>query len=128
MADISFQEYPEKPVVIGNLSVLFMKQSRFVPLQLDGDTLRIAMADPGDFYTIDTLKLACNLNIEVCQGKEEDILGAIERLYGTGSQSLEMIIEEAGKDSDDISSDGVVDADHLRDLASEAPIIRLVNR
>ena len=92
MADISFQEYPEKPVVIGNLSVLFMKQSRFVPLQLDGDTLRIAMADPGDFYTIDTLKLACNLSIEVCQGKEEDILGAIERLYGTGSQSLEMII------------------------------------
>ena len=32
MADISFQEYPGKPIVIGNLSVLFMKQSRFVPL------------------------------------------------------------------------------------------------
>lgn len=128
MADISFQEYPAKPVVIGNLSVLFMKQSRFVPLQMEGDTLRIAMADPGDFYTIDALKLACHVNIEVCQGGEEEILGAIERLYGTGSQSLEMIIEEAGKDSDDISSEGVVDADHLRDLASEAPIIRLVNR
>jgi len=128
MADISFQEYPEKPVVVANLSVLFMKQSRFVPLHLDGDTLRIAMADPGDFYTIDTLKLACGLNIEVCRGREEEILAAIEKLYGTGSQSLEMIIEEAGKDTDDISSDGVVDADHLRDLASEAPIIRLVNR
>ena len=128
MADISFQEYPEKPVVVANLSVLFMKQSRFVPLHLDGDTLRIAMADPGDFYTVDTLKLACGLNIEVCRGREEDILAAIEKLYGTGSQSLEMIIEEAGKDTDDISSDGVVDADHLRDLASEAPIIRLVNR
>ena len=128
MADISFQEYPTKPVIIGNLSVLFMKQSRFIPLQLDDDTLRIAMADPGDFYTVDTLKLASNLNIEVCRGREEDILAAIERLYGTGSQSLEMIIEEAGKGADDISSEGVVDADHLRDLASEAPIIRLVNR
>ena len=128
MDAISFQEYPAKPVVIGNLSTLFMKQSRFVPLQLDDDTLRIAMADPGDFYIIDTLKLASNLNVEVCQGREEDILEAIERLYGTGSQSLEMIIEEAGKDTYDISSDGVVDADHLRDLASEAPIIRLVNR
>lgn len=128
MADVSFQEYPGKPVIIGNLSVLFMKQSRFVPLQLDGDTLKIAMVDPGDFYTIDTLKLASSLNIEVCRGREEDILGAIERLYGTGSQSLETIIEEAGKGTDDISSEGVVDADHLRDLASEAPIIRLVNR
>jgi general secretion pathway protein E len=128
MADISFQEYPAKPVVIGNLSVMFMKQSRFIPLQMEGDTLRIAMADPGDFYTTDTLKLACNLNLEVCRGREEDILEAIDRLYGAGSQSLEMIIEEAGRDTDDISSDGVVDADHLRDLASEAPIIRLVNR
>ena len=128
MADISFQEYPGKPIVIGNLSVLFMKQSRFVPLHLDGDTLKIAMVDPGDFYTIDALKLTSNLNIEACRGREEDILGAIERLYGTGSQSLEMIIEEAGKGTDDISSEGMVDADHLRDLASEAPIIRLVNR
>ena len=128
MADISFQEYPAKPVVIGNLSVMFMKQSRFIPLHIEGDTLRIAMADPGDFYTIDTLKLACNLNLEVCRGREEDIFEAIDRLYGAGSQSLEMIIEEAGRDTDDISSDGMVDADHLRDLASEAPIIRLVNR
>ncbi len=128
MAHISFNEYPAKPVVIGSLPVMFMKQSRFVPLQMDRETLRIAMADPGDFYTIDTLKLACNLNIEACQGREEDILAAIERLYGSGSQSLEMIIEEAGRDRDDISSDGIVDADHLRDLASEAPIIRLVNR
>jgi hypothetical protein len=77
MADISYLEYPAKPVVIGNLSALFMKQSRFVPLQMEGDTLRIAMADPGDFYTIDTLKLACNLNIEVCHGREDEILAAI---------------------------------------------------
>lgn len=128
MTPISYKEYPEKPVVIDNLSVVFMRQSGFVPLGLDGDSLRIAMVDPEDFYTIDAVELACNVNIEACQGKEEDILGAIERLYGTGSQSMEMIIEEAGKDTDETSSDAVIDADHLRDLASEAPIIRLVNR
>ncbi len=128
MTIISYNEYPEKPVVIENLSILFMKQSRFVPLSLEGDSLRIAMADTEDFYTIDTLGLACNVNIEAFRGKEEDILEAIDRLYGSGSQSMEMIIEEAGRETDDISSDGVFDADHLRDLASEAPIIRLVNR
>jgi len=125
---ISYNDYPEKPVVVDNLSVMFMEQSRFVPLKLEGDLLKIAMADPEDFYTIDTLKLACNLNIETCRGNEEDILAAIERLYGTGSQSMEMIIEEAGKDTDDTVSDEMIDADHLRDIASEAPIIRLVNR
>ena len=128
MTLLSYKEYPEKPLVIDNLSVVFMRQSRFVPLALERDVLRIAMADPADFYTIDTLRLACNLKVDACRGKEEDILEAIERLYGSGSESMEMIIEEAGKDTGDISSDEVIDAEHLRDMASEAPIIRLVNR
>ena len=128
MTILSYREYPEKPVIVDNLSVVFMKQSKFVPLQLNSDVLTIAMADPEDFYTVDTLKLACNLAVETCRGNEEDILAAIERLYGSGSESMEMIIEEAGKETDDISSEDLIDADHLRDIASEAPIIRLVNR
>jgi len=125
---ISYQEYPKEPVMIDNLSAKFMKQSRFIPLSLSGDTLRLSMADPDDRHTIDALKFAYSLNIEACQGKAEDILGAIERLYGAGSQSIETIIEEADKDIYEIAVDGDEDVDHLRDLASEAPIIRLVNR
>ena len=52
----------------------------------------------------------------------------IELLYGTGRQSLETIIEQADQDAFDTISDGEENADHLRDMASEAPIIRLVNR
>jgi len=125
---ISFHEYPGEPVVVDNLSVKFMRQSRFIPLKIGEGILKVAMADPGDFYTIDALKLACGLHIDVSQGREDEILDAIERLYGAGSQSLETIIEEADRGIYDISSEGIEDADHLRDLASEAPIIRLVNR
>lgn len=128
MKSISFHDYPKEPVVIDNLSVKFMKQSRFVPLAMDKDNLRIAMADPEDFYTIDALKLAYGLNVEAYEGREEDITQAIEKLYGSGTQSLETIIEEAGRDIYNISPGREEDADHLRDLASEAPIIRLVNR
>jgi len=128
MKRISFQEYPKEPVVIDNLSVKFMKQSMFVPLSMNTDTLRIAMADPDDFYTIDALKLAYGLKVEAFEGREDDIVQAIERLYGSGTQSLETIIEEAGRDIYNISPGKEEDADHLRDLASEAPIIRLVNR
>ena len=128
MTLISFKDYPKEPVVVENLSEKMMRESRFVPLEAGQGLLRIAMADPEDFYTIDALRLASGLKIDVCQGKEGDILDAIEKLYGAGSQSLETIIEEAGKDIYDISPEGIEDADHLRDLASEAPIIRLVNR
>lgn len=114
--------------MLDKLPTSFMKASRFVPLEMDKTVLRIAMADPADFNTIEALKLAYGLEVEIRPGKEEDILETIERLYGSGTQSLEMIIEEAGKDVFEISSAGDEDADHLRDLASEAPIIRLVNR
>jgi len=128
MTPIAFKDYPREPVVVENLSEKMMRESRFVPLELSDGILKIAMADPEDFYTIDALRFATGLNIEVYPGKEGDILDAVEKLHGAGTQSLETIIEEAGKDIYELSSEGIEDADHLRDLASEAPIIRLVNR
>lgn len=128
METISHDQYPAEPVVLDKLSIKFMKQSRFVPLYLRDNTLCIAMADPDDFRTIDALKLGYGLDIAVRAGDEEDITEAVERLYGVGTQSLEMIIEEAGRDIYEISREGGDDVAHLRDLASEAPIIRLVNR
>ncbi|MBW2284603.1 MAG: type II secretion system ATPase GspE [Deltaproteobacteria bacterium] len=128
MNNITFQDYPKEPVDLDNLPVPFMKNARFVPLSTDGNVLFIAMANPGDNNTIDALKLAYDMDVEVNLGKEEEILETIERLYGAGTQSMEMIIEEAGKNLYEIVPEGEEDANHLRDLASEAPIIRLVNR
>jgi general secretion pathway protein E len=128
MERLSVDQYPSEPVTLDKLSIKFMKQSRFVPISLHERTLQIAMANPEDFWTIDALKLGYGLEVEAVPGDEGDILETIERLYGAGTQSLEMIIEEAGKDIYEISSDGREDVAHLRDMASEAPIIRLVNR
>jgi general secretion pathway protein E len=125
---ISYQDYPKEPVELDHLSVRFMKEAKFVPVSMRDGTLRVAMADPEDEQTIDSLRFAFAFDLEICQGRVEDILETIERLYGGGSQSIETIIEEADKDTYDISADGDADVGHLIDMASEAPIIRLVNR
>jgi len=125
---LSYQDYPKEPVMLDNLSVKFMKQAKFVPLSLHDNTLAIAMAQPDDPYTVESLKFAYNFTVKVFEGKSEDIFETIERLYGAGSQSIETIIEEARKGVYEISAEGEADVDHLRDMASEAPIIRLVNR
>ncbi|MFZ7126501.1 MAG: type II secretion system ATPase GspE [Desulfobacterales bacterium] len=122
------KDFPREPIMLENLSVPFMKTSCFLPLSLTDTTLEIAMADPDDFETIDALALAFGLEIVVRRGSAEDILDAIERLYGAGSQSIETIIEEAEQDIVQSLTGLEEDADHLRDMASEAPIIRLVNR
>jgi general secretion pathway protein E len=128
MERLSADQYPSEPVALDKLSIKFMKQSRFVPISMNDRILQIAMVNPEDFWTIDALRLGYGLDVEALPGEEGDILETIERLYGAGTQSLEMIIEEAGKDIYEISGDGREDVAHLRDMASEAPIIRLVNR
>jgi general secretion pathway protein E len=125
---LSYRDYPAEPVEMDGISLEFMKKSCFVPLSVSGDRFEVAMADPGDADTVDALKFAYGLKVSVRKGKAGDILDAVERLYGQGRQSLENIIEEAGKDISNGSGESEEDESHLRDLASEAPIIRLVNR
>ncbi len=125
---IAYSDYPREMVALDNLSLDFMKQSMFVPLSLKDSILKIAMADPDDHHTIDALELSYEFKIEVYKGEQSDIADVIERLYGSGSQSLETIIEAAGKDIYEIQGDDIEDLENLKDMASEAPIIRLVNR
>ena len=125
---LSYRDYAGEPLEIEGISLEFMKKSCFVPLSVSDTTLEIAMADPKDFDTIDAFKFAFGLKVAVKKGKPDDILDAIESLYGQGRKSLETIIEEAGKDLSNGASLIEEDESHLRDMASEAPIIRLVNR
>jgi len=120
--------YPIEPVALDNLSVKFMRQACFVPLRLADQELEIAIADPHAVDTLEALEAAFDLSVVPFKGRSEDIQDVIEQLYGTGRQSMETIIEQAGRDVFETIGEGEEDADHLRDMASEAPIIRLVNR
>jgi general secretion pathway protein E len=119
-------DWPQEPVLINNLSVQFMKESRFIPARLEDKELTVLMSNPLDFYTIDAIRLATGYNVRVLYGKGEGIRWAIEQYYGSGVTSMEKIIE----DIDGIPEYHVEEeenVDHLRDMASEGPVIRLVN-
>jgi general secretion pathway protein E len=101
------------------LSSQFLRQAKILPLRLEGQTLTLAMADPLDFETLSAARMATGLDILPEIATESEILDALERYYG-----------EAEKESAVLSRDGeeaAADLEHLRDMASEAPVIRLVN-
>jgi general secretion pathway protein E len=119
-------DFPHEPVLVNNLSIQFMKESKFIPARLVNAELTVIMSNPLDFYTIGAIRLATNCEIQVLIGKENEILEAIDRYYGSGVTSMEKIIE----DMDSIPEYHMEDeenVDHLRDIASEGPVIRLVN-
>ncbi|MEO7652761.1 MAG: type II secretion system ATPase GspE [Bryobacteraceae bacterium] len=111
------QPPPAAPETEG-LTPRFMRQCRFVPVAFEGETLTIAMADPLDFETVATVRSFCGLRVATALAAESDILDAIDKFYGESEKrpDAEVDATQAGED-----------LEQLRDMASEAPVIRLVN-
>lgn len=100
------------------LSPKFLRQFRCLPVALHDHTVTLAMADPLDFETRSTVAASTGLRVLPAIAHEQEILDAIERYYGQAAKNETEAILPQG-DSEDL--------EHLRDMASEAPVIRLVN-
>jgi general secretion pathway protein E len=125
---VSLKDFPPQAIMLENLSEKFMRQYKFAPLSLDDNVLTIALNDPYDVFAPDAVKMATGYEVVINLAREEEILDAVGRLFNTDTTSMGRIIEDIGKDDvEDLTVDDEGDVDHLKDLASEAPVIRLVN-
>ncbi len=125
---VSLKDFPQQTIVLENLSEKFMRQYKFVPLSLNENVLTIALSDPYDIYACDAVRMATNYEVKINLAREEEILDAVGKMFNTDTTSMGRIVEDIGKNGkDDLSIDDEGDVDHLKDLASEAPVIRLVN-
>jgi general secretion pathway protein E len=117
-------DYPDLPLPDGRISVNFLKEARILPLADTADGLTVAMADPLDRYTIGAMQLFAGKPVLPWVGVPADIEAALERLFGRSGTTGE-IIQPAGE-HDELGAED--DVQRLRDLASEAPVVRIVNR
>jgi general secretion pathway protein E len=120
---LSSKDCPESPPPNVQISVRFLKQYHVVPIGESDNAVSLLVADPADRYPLQAVELAIGKPVEVKVGFRSEIDDLIERYYGTGRSAMGAIVEnltdENARSEDDI--------EHLRDLASEAPVIRLVN-
>ena len=100
------------------LTPKFLRQFRCLPVAIQGNAVTLAMADPLDFETRSTVTASTGLSVAPAIAHEQEILDAIDRYYGQAAKNETEAILPQG-DSEDL--------EHLRDMASEAPVIRLVN-
>lgn len=119
---IGADDYPDEPLIEG--SAKFLRESRVMPLGEGPEGLRLAMADPFDTYVINAVELLANKPVTPCVGLPADIETALERAYGDGKSSIDEIGDQVGGEADTVADE---DVERLRDMASEAPVIRLVN-
>jgi general secretion pathway protein E len=109
---------PAAPEIEG-LSYRFLRQSRAFPVALNGSVLTVAMADPMDFETAAAIGSFSGLEIQTALAAEQEIVDAVDKHYADGERQ---VLSGDGGDEE-----ALADLEHLRDMASEAPVIRLVN-
>ena len=120
---LSAKECPDAPPANVQLSIRFLKQYHLVPIGESDTEVSILVAEPQDAYPIEAVALATGKAVAVRVGLRSEIDDLIERYYGSGRSAMGTIVENLSEDATRSEDD----VEHLRDLASEAPVIRLVN-
>lgn len=103
------------------LSASFLQRQRILPVAEDDRQITLAMTDPSNELVVQSVRLACQKTVARLVVDDSTLQSLYEKLYGDSDSALEQLL--------DTIDDGTVDVDieHLRDMASEAPVIRLVN-
>ena len=118
-------DYPAAPILSDRLRAKFLRKARALPLSIDQRAIRVAMADPLDRFAVSAIAIAAGREVDVCVAVPIDLEAAFERLYSK-------LDAAAAANGEDIVAAAAVanenDAERLKDLASEAPLIRLVNQ
>ncbi|HYD69057.1 GspE/PulE family protein [Azospirillum sp.] len=102
------------------VSTNFLRTARAFPFAVEHGRLLVALADPQDAATVEALEVATGLPVQPHAAFAADVEAALERCGGPSA--LERIVadfEGGGAPEEDL--------DQLKSLASEAPVVRLVN-
>jgi general secretion pathway protein E len=122
---LSRDEMPSALPVLKNLSAKYLRTYAVCPVSVEGGLLTVATADPLNPVVLDDLRQTTGLAVKLVVSPPEAVLEAIDRTYdGANATALQRIVE--GID-DDRAPDDDEDVSHLRDMAFEAPVVRLVN-
>ena len=116
------EQYPLEMQLPETVSLRFLKNYHIIGLQHTDDAMTVAMMDPEDQFTINGLRLATGKPIIAKVGLLSEIDAALDVQYGEDKSKMDKLIADSA--TDDL---GEEDLAHLKDLASEAPVIKMVN-
>jgi general secretion pathway protein E len=119
-------DYPDAPLFLDRLKPKFLRRVRAMPIGASNDRATLAMADPLDIFTRNAVAAALGRPVAIAVAVPIELEAALERLYAElaeGGDATEML-DEMSADAEPAEED----AERLKDLASEAPVIRLVNQ
>ena len=117
-------ELPSALPVVKGLSPKYLRQYGVCPISVESGLLTVATADPLNPLILDDLRQSTGLAVRLVVSPRDAVTEAIDRTYDGAASPLQRIVEGI---EDDVAAEADEDVSHLRDMAFEAPVVRLVN-
>jgi general secretion pathway protein E len=115
-------QYPVERQLPEEVSLRFLKNYHIIGLSHSDNDITIATMDPEDQFPINALSLMIGKSVLAKVGLLSEIDAALDVQYGEDRSKMDKLIDDLA--IDDL---GEEDLEHLKDLASEAPVIKMVN-
>jgi len=115
---VDLTEYQIDANAVVTISEDMARRYTVLPLGFEGNKLVVAMADPANIFAIDDLRIVTGYDIKPVVATESDLLAVVGHCFRMG-EAVEEEIEKA--------AEGEVGLEKIREVAAEAPIVKLVN-
>ncbi|MGH6879707.1 MAG: GspE/PulE family protein [Hypericibacter sp.] len=122
---IQNRDFPTVAVLEDRVNRRFLSEFHILPLADDADGVGLAMADPLNEFAIAAMRLRAGKPVLPRVAIPSEVDSAIDRLYGRPTSRRGADGGDSGVETDDAFEH---DVERLKDIASEAPVIRLVNQ
>ena len=104
------------------------KRYKVIPVYKHGNSLAIAISDPSDLDTIDSLSHLLKVDsLEVKVSSDEEIEAALSKYYGAADDSVSKMIQDITEGEVELGKGGTTVDDDGATVDADAPIIKLVN-
>ena len=119
-------DYPEEALFVDRLASKFLRKAHALPIAETAERAVLAMVDPLDVFTRNAVAAALGRPVAIAVAVPIELEAALDRLYAepVSEADGEALLDEVVADGEPAEED----AERLKDLASEAPVIRLVNQ
>lgn len=127
---VNLREVQIGDTVIAAIPRHIAKKYRVIPVYKSDDNLTVAISDPSDLDTIDTLHHLLHAEINLQVASEEDIESALNKYYGgRGDSAVDKMIQEITKGEVDVGAPmKKLGEDDGANVDADAPLIKLVNQ
>ncbi len=126
METISLKDLAIEKEIIDSIPPSVARRYHVVPVQRNETALTVALGDPFDVETLDSLRYILKTNVDGMVAAPEEIEGALDHYYPRSDEDMEQLWSDMKQDSEGAATLISSDADESASESDE-PIIKLVN-